>query len=545
MIISEETYKNLDLDYIFDNLTVYTPYGKELKRIIKPFEIDERDKLIEELDKIEKITKLIEIQRYDFIEIRNYFKHIKDLRMTLKRTKDQEVLSNTELYEIKLFINIIMKLNIALNKLKWEIPKDIRIDQVPYLQNIFDPQGTETNTFYIYDEYSESLSSIRKKIRKIEKDISLKKKELQVETERDLNLKLRSNGEIIVNKTDDKKLNELKNYENLVYSMETYMNVTFRIKSTPQIDNLNFSLEELKSIEELEEYNVRNYLSKEIEKYIEEIEGNIRAIAKLDLLIAKAYQSIGFNCIKPEIINENRLFILEGRHLKIENILRKQEKSFTPITVDISKGVTCITGANMGGKTVSLRIIGMLAAMAQYGLFVPAKQMKLSLNNHIFLSMGDLQSLDKGLSTFGGEIIKVKEAIENADQEGIILIDELARGTNPKEGYAISKALINYLKDKKSITVLTTHFDGLGDDPKIKHLQVKGLSQETFESISKELDPIEKKQGIEKLHQYMDYRLYEVDNNKQVPKDAINISRLMGLDEEILSEAERILSEYS
>jgi len=126
-----------------------------------------------------------------------------------------------------------------------------------------------------------------------------------------------------------------------------------------------------------------------------------------------------------------------------------------------------------------------------------------------------------------------------AQNKGIILIDELARGTNPKEGYAISKAIIDYLKTRETSTIITTHFDGLTDDKEIKHLQVKGISEESYKEISENLK--EESKGIETIHLYMDYRLEEVSSKKEVPKDGIKIAYLMGLDEEILKSAERIL----
>lgn len=539
MFIPEETAKNLELDFIFDNLTVYTPYGETYKKAMKPYDCEERQMLEEELDRIEKAAESIEKQRYDFVEIRNHFKHIKDIRLTFKRAGQGDILSTTELFEVKIFVGILKKMNIGLNKLKWKIPEDVRPVQIPQLERLFDPQGTGTNTFYIYDDYSKKLTLIRKEIRDIENKINKERKSLREKVEEDLNVKLRPNGDITVNKDNIGEINRFKAYELLTYSVETYMNITFKTINTADIDSFNQKLQELKGLEEEEEFEVRKTLSEEIRKYINIIEKNIRAIGKLDLLVAKGYHAIGFGGIKPEIIDTNSIYILNGRNIKVEQSLRKETRKFTPITVKLDKGVTCITGANMGGKTVALKTIGLLVAMAQYGLFVPAEEMKLSLKEFIFFSLGDMQSTDKGLSTFGGEILKIREAIKEADKQGLILIDELARGTNPKEGYALSKAIIDYLKTKETITVITTHFDGLADEREVKHLQVRGLSSEDFKKISRMIE--EEEQGIDMLHYYMDYRLIEIKDVKEVPKDAINISRLMGLDEEILENAERIL----
>lgn len=539
MFISSETAKNLDLDFIFDKITVYTPYGEAHKKAIKPYMSQDKRELMEEFDRIEKVRGLIERQRYDFVEMRNYFKNIKDLRLTFERVGQGEILSTTELFEIKIFLSILKKLDITLRKLKWDIPEDVRPIAIPCLEKLFDPGESGTNTFYIYDEYSKKLMAIRREIRDVDKEINRERKKLKDRVEEDLNIKLRPNGEITVNKDSDKVINILKAYKFLTYSLETYMNITFKTINTLDIDNLSQRLEELKALEEGEEFKVRRDLSEEIKKYINTIEKNINAIGKLDLLVAKGYHAIGFKGVKPEITDTNSISIINGRNIKVENSLRKDGREFTPITVEMDRGVTCITGANMGGKTVSLKTVGLLLAMAQYGMFVPAEKMKFSIKEFIFFSVGDIQSTDMGLSTFGGEILKIKEAIKDSNRKGLILIDELARGTNPKEGYALSKAIINYLKNKETITIITTHFDGLADDGEVRHLQVRGLSIEDFHQISKTIR--EEKQGIDMLHYYMDYRLREIKDIKEVPKDAINISRLMGLEESILEDAESIL----
>jgi DNA mismatch repair ATPase MutS len=195
----------------------------------------------------------------------------------------------------------------------------------------------------------------------------------------------------------------------------------------------------------------------------------------------------------------------------------------------------------MGGKTVTLKMIGILVWLSQMGLFVPAEKMSLSLRGFIFVSIGDEQDVDLGLSTFGAEIIKVTKAVELSEKTGLVLIDELARGTNPKEGYAISKALISRLKTKSSMTVITTHFDGLADDDDVKHLQVCGLQGVDFTKLKDEID--NPSIGMDILHEHMDYRLKEIHSPEEVPKDAVRIAKLMGLDADILEDARSILNE--
>ncbi len=543
MFMMEDTRKNLNIAFVLDKISVYTPYGKSFKKAMKPFNIKEKEKLIEELDRVEKIVELIEKQRYSFVEMRNHFKHIKDLRLTFERLEEDNILSVPELFELKIFVSIIGKLDEVIGKLKWDVPENIKVKSIPFLEKLLDPQHSGTNTFYIYDEYSKGLKDIRKQMREVDNKNSLLKKKFREKIEEKLDIKLRPNGEIIVNKDNKELIKSFREKDLLVYSSETYMNITFKIKSTPEIDHLSSRLEKLKEIEDDEEFKVRENLSEAIKEYIPEIKANISAIGALDLLVAKGYHAIGFKCIRPRVVDNNTISIVNGRHLGVEQNLKKENREFTPISLEITHGVTCITGANMGGKTVALKLVGLLCSMAQHGIFVPVEEMKFSLREYIFISMGDMQSTDMGLSTFGGEIVKIKEAIRDCDKQGLILIDELARGTNPREGFAISKAIINYLRDKETMTVLTTHFDGLANEKDILHLQVRGLSLEDYKEIHKKLQGDEE-HGVKTLHHYMDYRLQEVSKTTEVPKDAINISRLMGLDEEILKDAEEILESH-
>ncbi|MBB6215586.1 DNA mismatch repair ATPase MutS [Anaerosolibacter carboniphilus] len=540
MLLSERVLKNLEIDYIFNRLTVYTPYGEALKREMRPFMFCDRKSLGEELDRIERVVALIEKDRYTFVEMRSVFKHIKDLRGSFQRAKEEITLSLVELFEIKTFVGMLEKLTHYQEKLKWDWPEFLKVRPILGLKKLLDPQESGINTFYIYDEYSERLKTLRKCMGEVEGEINREKLQSRERVQNQLNVKLRPNGELTINKSNKDLMNELEGCEGLTYSSETYMNITYKVKMDEQVEALMKKLEDYKLQEEEEELRIRQQLTVEIKSYMDEIHHNIHAIGALDLLVGKAYLAIGMDGTKPVLVEKEVIEIIEGRHLKVEDSLAKQGKAFTPITVRLEHGVTCITGANMGGKTISLKLIGLLTAMAQYGLFVPAKEMRFSPKEYIFFSVGDLQSVDMGLSTFGAEILEIKDILQRADESGLILIDELARGTNPAEGYAISKAIIQHLKEKLATAIITTHFDGLADTEGIVHLQVRGLVDVDFNLLREQMGDTGEL-GIELVHQYMDYRLEVIKDERKIPRDALNIARLMGLQEEILKEAERYL----
>ncbi|HBV67098.1 MAG TPA: hypothetical protein DEF04_02130 [Clostridiales bacterium] len=253
-------------------------------------------------------------------------------------------------------------------------------------------------------------------------------------------------------------------------------------------------------------------------------------------MIARANYAQKTNSVEPEIIENLEITVKSGRNLKLEKSLKEKHKTYVPVDLSLRKNAVCITGANMGGKTVSLRMIGQIAALAAYGMFIPCEYARLCLFDHIFISVGDDQSIEKGLSTFGAEIVNLKEALDYSEKRCLILIDELAGGTNPKEGYAITKAVVNYLKKKNCITVLTTHYDNVANDEDVQNLQVAGLV------LPGEAD-LFKINNIDQIAKYMDYRLIEVKYQKDIPKDAIKIAKMAGIYEEIIIDAERYIND--
>lgn len=530
MLMDDKTKEILDFERVLAELHPMTPFGQKLKSDIKAFEVCQKELLLEELDRVAEIMRLINLQRSVFVEIRTNMRQVKDIRKSVERCIAGGVLSVVEFFELKNFVYTVKSISEGQKAIQWAMPDKYKVRKLQWVEAILDPERTGIKTFYIYDNYSEALSKIRKQKALCEHKLDILKKEAVKKAEEELGIPVRSNGEITVSKSQSSLLERLRNNTALQALGETYINVTYRVRPDNDMLELMKGIEEMKGEEAIEEALILERLSSEISGRGSEILAVMGAIAEFDLIVAKAYMANGYNGVKPMICDDERLVIVNGRHPLVEAGLRKKGKSFTPICVRLDRGVSLITGANMGGKTVSLKMVGLLAAMAQYGFPVPADHMEVCMNAYIYISAGDEQSIDMGLSTFGAEIRSVNEALMKSDEKGLILIDELARGTNPHEGYAISKAIIGYLSDKPGITVITTHFDGLVKAG-IRHLQVKGLRNIDFNSL-KDSDDISK---------YMDYTLIEVEGESRVPQDAINISRLMGIPEEILQQAEAIM----
>lgn len=537
--MDEETKESLDFQYVLNNISTLTPYGSMYKSRLRAYLPGQEEELRHELEKLESLIEIIKDTKIRK-DMNNILSRIKDLRTSITRAIDRFILTEVELFEIKNFLFLLRDLSELMNKYNIPIYKDTKISPVKSLEERLDPENTGISTFYIYDKYSEKLKQIREDKRALDREIRLKKKEIKENIKKDLQLDVRPDGSVVIPKTQKDFITKIENYPDLIYISETYMNMKFSIRPTDEITTMERQVNKLKEEEEKEELFIRERLSLDIRGKRRELFANISNIGRLDLLIAKAKYAIDTDGVRPQIVSEQVVEIEDGIHPKARDFLEENDLEFTPISIALKRGASCITGANMGGKTISLKMVGLLSAMAHYGLFVPAKTMRLSLNNFIKTSIGDMQSADSGLSTFGGETKTVQEAIEMSDNRGLILIDELARGTNPEEGYAISKAIVTYLKDRNSISLLTTHYDNVASMEEVLHLQVVGLSSVNIEDLRQEFTYDNK---MEVINKYMDYHLRPVGKTTEVPKDAINIAKIMGLDEGILKLAEDYLIE--
>ncbi|HEY8805741.1 MAG TPA: hypothetical protein VIM42_11680 [Clostridium sp.] len=484
--LDKQQRTQIGFSFVMDKLEIITSYGLCEKKDIRPFKASETMELTHELDNLEDIIESMRSNTYEYEKIEKIFYKIKDIRNSVKRFSQGGTLDEVELYEIKYFSILVIELKNILDKLYLN-KEEVRINSLDEIISLLDPQKNGISTFYVYDEYSKTLKNTRQKKKQMEK-------------------------EIFAAKTDEESSNLRKKRLGLVIE------------------------------EEEEELRIRKELTLEISKRTELINQNIKAIGKLDFLIAKANLSLSYNGSRPKICEKMEINFIEAFNPEIKEILEKGAKVFTPVSIDLSSGATIITGANMGGKSVTLKTIVLNLLLGQMGFFVFAKKSQFPILNFIHFVSDDMQSISKGLSTFGAEIIKLKEVVECATREnGFIALDEFARGTNPKEGYYLVKALCKYLTKFKSVSLISTHYDGVALDNMV-HYQVTGLKNVDFDALKKEIN-LNKTHSVEIIQEHMQYKLEKVSKENKVPKDALNIAVLLGFDEEIVDIAKCLYEE--
>ena len=214
--MTESTVKNINFDYIFNDIKTITEYGIKVKTEFKPFRIGQEADLKEEFNKIRAFIETP--KRRDIIDV---LKHIKNIYETLERAKSNQVLDEVELFEIKNFLIQTEKMGKILKILSL---KDLELSPLPQLYELLDPANEKLNTFYIYDEYSEKLKSIRAEKKQADKDIIVLKKKIKEEIEKKYNVKLNLKDEVTISKTKKERAEELLQENNLRVSGENYLN---------------------------------------------------------------------------------------------------------------------------------------------------------------------------------------------------------------------------------------------------------------------------------------------------------------------------------
>lgn len=530
-----KTRKETGLDFVVSAINLQTPFGVKQIKEQEPFLPGEEEDLREELKRVQKMMDIAGAAPKDIGLLLETFMVMKDNTFSIERAKSS-VLSVVEIFELKSLLLQMLKVRTLADKL--DFPKEFVPEDTEALLDVLDPGGDRLNTFYIYDSFSEKLEQLRREKKEKEREIRKQQKVGKELVKQKYGLSLTPKFEMVVSKSDRQSIKMIDEISEMTRTDEDYMSVTFSLTPTEEVEKLMKECDGLMSMIEDEELNVREMLSKEISKYEAVLLENCRRIGDLDITLSKALYAEKHNCVMPEIADEHILEFEDGRNLQLEEaLLARKGGEYCPVSMALTDGVTCITGANMGGKTISLKLAGMVAILTQYGFFVPCKSARVGLSNYMQILIGDSQSIERGLSSFGSEMEELKEILDNSKDRSLLLIDEIASGTNPVEGLALTRSLVDHIKDQPYITLMTTHFETVTEDKDVKNLQVMGLAGADFDKLDKELRYAKKKDRINIISKYMDYRLRVVDDAAQIPKDALNIAKMLGIDKSIIEKA--------
>ena len=273
------------------------------------------------------------------------------------------------------------------------------------------------------------------------------------------------------------------------------------------------------------EYNLFIEIRDKVKEYIPNLQEISKVISEIDVIQSFALISEKYNYVRPTLNDKHEIKVIDSRHPVVEKVI-KDSYVENDIVMDKNTNILLITGPNMAGKSTYMRQLGIITIMAQIGCFVPAKEANLPIFDKIFTRIGASDDLVSGESTFMVEMIEASNAIKNATENSLILFDELGRGTATFDGMSLAQAILEYIHDHIGCkTLFSTHYHELTDlEKNLKKLKNKHVSAE------------EKDGNIIFLHKVKDG---SVDKSY-----GINVAKLAGLPNEVITRADDILKIY-
>ncbi len=473
--------ENIGFQYVLDALHPCSPYGQERLRDLVPMGPGERAELLRQLGNIRRILEN-DACRKELQQLLRIFMGLKMIRPTAKKCLETD-LNEIELFEIKRFLLQSQEICGLFGRIQPVLCLEgIVLQDTQAALDILDPEGNRVASFFLPDSVSETLACVRREKRELEAQMG------EAPTQ-----------ELLSRRT------------------------------------------QIAAQEEQEEQRIRGDMCQKLRPHIPAILANMEAIADLDLTAEKARIAQVYGATEPQLTEKN-LEMTDMINPRIADLLQGRGAAFTPVSIAMEPGATVITGANMGGKSVALKTLALNILLVHCGFFPFAKAAKVPLFDGLHIISEDLESIDRGLSSFGGEMVRFRRMTQQLQQGfHFVLLDEFARGTNPQEGAAIVRAVTGYLNEQNAISALATHYDHVAELARA-HYQVAGLKDLDWNALAAQIRGICDDESAGYIAKHMNYGLFRVETPQDCPRDALHICRLLGMPEKILEDAEKTVT---
>lgn len=381
---------------------------------------------------------------------------IVDINDVLKKISAGGVLSPRELLQVSDILRISRRLKqyAADDNVELEILED-------YFENLYTNKNVEDeiersikSEDEIDDMASKELYNIRRKITDIESQIKDKLNEFMRKNSKFLQddvVTFRNDRYVIPVKQEYK--NEVQGF---VHDYSSTGNTVF-LEPTSVL-NKNNEIRELKNKEKIEIERILSLLTQMLFPITIQLESSLENIGIIDFIFSKAKYALAINAFRPNINKTNYINLKNARHPLIDNN--------KVVAIDIWLGkkfnTLIITGPNTGGKTVTLKTVGLLTLMAQAGLHIPASESsEVAIFENVYTDIGDEQSIEQSLSTFSAHMTNIVNILKEVNDNSLVLLDELGSGTDPVEGAALAMSILDYLHSVRCLTIATTHYSEL------------------------------------------------------------------------------------
>ncbi|PKL47478.1 MAG: hypothetical protein CVV42_12990 [Candidatus Riflebacteria bacterium HGW-Riflebacteria-2] len=461
--------------WVLANLNLSSPYGRKALRNLQPATSQSRTLLEQKFDELARLVDFCRQHPQFTQQAQAIFRQLRNIAGSVLNLQEERIPDEVELFEIKLFAMHFCSLAALVNGSGVRL--NLTFDDLQALVRRLNPDEMIISTFHLHDSYSPELKAIR---------------------------------------------NEKRLLENRILAAT----------DAASTDSLRQLRSELVRREKELEYKVRSDLGCQLREWLPQLHRSMETLGHFELLLAKADAALRWSSCRPQLLESScELKVVDAINPQISEILKSQNKEFTPVTLNVIRGTTLITGANMGGKSVALMTVATNAELVRLGFFAFAAEFSMPLFDYVCHIAGDGQDQASGLSSFGAEVIQLKELSELAHPGcGLAVFDEFARSTNPYEGRRFVQALGEFLQQTGWHGIIATHYDGISL-PGAACYQVIGLRNKgQVVPTSGDMRAL-----IDNLCTNMDYRLRKLEGHSEVPHDALHIASLLNADPRFLN----------
>ncbi len=467
--------------YIKNALDAQSPYGRERVNDMRFYSPSEAEALKMEHALISALRGLIQVSPDSCARLDRLLMPLRDVRNSMRRI-GAITLSEIEFFELKRFLLQLELISKAAAELFSAPPLNaLNVAPLTDALNIIDPNRDRMQTFYIDDSRSQALKSARKSKR-----------------EADAGLLAAVSGD------------------------EKSRFAALRAKAVADEEKANIA--------------VRDDMCQKLSEHKNALLAAADKLGELDFALARAKLAKRYGGVEPTLTkSEVEIQDMLNPMVADELAARSSSRAFTPVSIELDAGVTVITGANMGGKSVAMKTVALMALMCQCGMLPTAKCAALPLFDAVYIAADDAADASRGLSSFGADVMRLDGILSSKADYPLIIMDEFARGTNPEEGARLVKTLVKRLGQRRGISVLATHYDGAADFARA-HYQIAGLKNVDIAAAAKRISAGENALSV--IGSYMDYGLSVAAKDAPPPKDALNICKLLLTDKKFIDDME-------
>lgn len=389
------------------------------------------------------------------------------------------------------------------------------------------PDPPLTPSFSLVPAFDRRIGLLRRELERVDRMLREEREGIRRRIQEEYGVGPNRLGEWVVDRRSD-VARRMAADRHLRLVRETAFDWVFVSGLSPEGEEREAARAELERRLEAVEREVLEELARAFAPHVSPLERAAEAVARFDLQWSRMEAARTWRGCRPRW-SGGSIRVEGGVHPVVAERLEREAGRFTPVDIRVDKGVTVIVGPNMGGKTMALRTLGAIVALAQHGFFVPAARCDMPLVAFVSGVMGDGQDARAGLSTFGAEVKRVADWFRKKEG-GLLLIDEIGRGTNPVEGAALSAAVTASLARSDHWAVHVTHYAEVLEVAGVRRYRTAGLGDAEKGGVDWRGDD-----GAFR----MDYRLIPLPEGAGIPHQALLIAEAMGMPREIVEEARR------